>query len=323
MAHLTGEEFVFAATAEAVTLWGNGERALWVDGEGLMLAGPQGVGKSLILQQLMFARMGKAKELLGLHIPPAEGKCLYLALDRPAQIKRSMARMVNDEDRWLLRERMAVWSGPLPPDVRLAEPHSLPTWIRDTFGEGVTDVFTDSYKDIAVGLSKDETASQVNLMVQATIAAGMQWVGAHHNRKSTAENRHPRTLDDIYGGTWLTAGLGSVVSMYGQAGDVVIECKHIKQPFESLGRFSVRHNHTDGTSWLTDEVPVIDGRSKPSTDRRERIKEHLQAHPDAQAPEVKDALKLKEAIRTVREDVVTVREEIRQDELVARLLAKD
>src|SRR5262249_30355396 len=44
--------------AETQALWGEGGRVLWAPGEGLMIVGPQGVGKSTIVQQLVLARMG-------------------------------------------------------------------------------------------------------------------------------------------------------------------------------------------------------------------------------------------------------------------------
>ena len=39
-------------------MWGDGERVLWPEGEGVMITGHQGVGKTTIGQQLVLHRVG-------------------------------------------------------------------------------------------------------------------------------------------------------------------------------------------------------------------------------------------------------------------------
>ena len=62
---MDGLEFL-TRRPEDTRLWGDGNKLLWVRGQGLMICGPQGVGKSTMAQQLMLARMGlRAAELAG------------------------------------------------------------------------------------------------------------------------------------------------------------------------------------------------------------------------------------------------------------------
>lgn len=87
-------------------------------GEGLMIVGPQGVGKSTIAQQLWLARMKlRDTELLGFPVAADDRPILYLAMDRRAQIRRSLARMVDLDDpttRGRLSTQLIVWPGPSP-----------------------------------------------------------------------------------------------------------------------------------------------------------------------------------------------------------------
>ena len=40
----------------------------------------------------------------------------------------------------------------------------------------------------------------------------------------------PKRLADVYGSRWLTAGMGSVLLLWGEPGDLVVEVRHLKQP---------------------------------------------------------------------------------------------
>ena len=60
---MDGLEFL-TRRPEDTPLWGDGNKLLWVRHPGLMICGPQGVGKSTMAQQLMLAHTGlRAAEL--------------------------------------------------------------------------------------------------------------------------------------------------------------------------------------------------------------------------------------------------------------------
>lgn len=245
----TGGELFRTLPEQVPAIWGRGHAVLWMAGEALLLVGSDGVGKSTLAQQLMFAHIGvHSPEFLGWPVERATGRVLYLAMDRPQQIARSMARMVTETDYPALDERLMVHMGPLPIDP-LGEPHALADWIEGYAGGGYSAVFVDSYKDLAPGLADDLPGTQLNLAMQEVLARGIEWVGLHHNRKG--EGRAARSdldISDVYGSRWITGGAGSVLVINGDAGAQNVELHHVKQPDESLGKFLVRHDRLTGRS---------------------------------------------------------------------------
>gem|GEM_PF-1156995 len=84
---------------DADPLWGAGSDALMAPGQGSMVFGTDGAGKSSIMQQVVFARLGLSDdEVLGFPVQQSDQPVLYLALDRPEQIRRSIGRMVDLND---------------------------------------------------------------------------------------------------------------------------------------------------------------------------------------------------------------------------------
>ncbi len=231
-------------------VWGDGDRILWAKGEPLLIVGPPGVGKSSIAQQLVRAMTGLGEaEVLGMPVAPAS-KVLYIAADRPQQIARGFARSVVPSDRQLLDERLAVWQGPPPKDFA-RNPGILVDMAR---AAGAEVVVIDSLKDVALGLSDDETGAGLNQCLQRAVAAGIEVVTLHHQRKGQNGTK-PKGLEDVFGSTWITAGAGSVVLLWGKAGDLVIRLEHLKQPGAPVGPLDILHDHDAGRSTV-ERVPV-------------------------------------------------------------------
>ena len=251
-----GGGFLLDGSSAVEPVWGDGERCLWAEGEGLMVCGGQGVGKTTIAGQLALARMGLRNEVLGMPVNPGKGTLLYLACDRPKQARRSMARMVTADDRVMLDERLRVWRGPLPKNL-VEDPQLL---LRLCRAAGADTLVIDSLKDIAVKLSDDATGSAVNSAFQFCIAAEIEVVVLHHQRKagSGVSGQEPSSIADVYGSTWLTSGMGSVVYLGGQPGDIVVKLKHLKQPAEVVGPLEVIHDHVLGKSRVEDQVDPLD-----------------------------------------------------------------
>jgi replicative DNA helicase len=68
----------------------------------------------------------------------------------------------------------------------------------------------------------------------------------------TGRATKPTKLEDVYGSAWLTAGAGSVVLLVGEAGDPVVDWRHLKQPAEPVGPLVIEHDHLAGTSAIYD-----------------------------------------------------------------------
>ncbi len=165
---VTGGSFVLDVPAAVESLWGSDEKVIWPDGEGLMLTGTQGVGKTTLAQQLVLSLIGVLDApVLGLPVVPGR-RVLYLAMDRPNQIRRAFRRQCRDEHRHLLDENLVIWKGPPPAD--LAKHTEILTQLAEQADADV--VVVDSLKDAAVGLSEDEVGSGWNRAAQGLLATG-------------------------------------------------------------------------------------------------------------------------------------------------------
>jgi hypothetical protein len=241
-----GATFILDAEEEVPCLWGRDGEVLWAAGEPLQIVGPQGVGKTTLAQRLALHRAGvRDGDLLGMPVEVNPGRTLYIAADRPRQAARSFRRMVAEADREALELGIIVWRGPLPFELGRCERGSLMEFISQW--SEVSDVYVDALKDVAVKLTDDEVGSRVNAEIQEVIASGIEVVEDHHQRKASADNKKPQTLADVYGSVWLTAGCGSVLLLWGEAGDPIIELSHLKQPANEVGPLKMIHDHAAGS----------------------------------------------------------------------------
>lgn len=227
-------------------LWGKGSQVLASFGESTLIVGDDGTGKTTLAQALIRAKIGIGPpEVLGFPVavlPPGR-RALYLAMDRPRQAKRAMARAVSLADRKVLDERLVLWEG--PPVSDLARDPSMLADMCKMAGASVC--FADSLKDAALGLSEDAVGSAWNRARQMAIAAGTQMFELHHPRKATGDNPRPKSLQDVYGSRWITAGAGSVLFLWGKAGDPVIELIHLKQPADEVAGIKMVIDAASGT----------------------------------------------------------------------------
>lgn len=249
-----GASFILDGDDDHVSLWGEGQDIAWAKGEGLLVVGPPGIAKSTLMQQLALRRAGVLDgPLLGWPVEPSSSSVLYLAMDRPKQIQRSMRRMVGEEHREVLAERVIVWKGPPPADLA-GDPGQL---LRMMFASGAGSVFIDSLKDAAIGLSEDAVGAGINRAFQLVLAENFELVGAHHQRKAQQGGGKPNTLDDVYGSTWITSGAGSVILLWGTPGDSIVELSHLKTPAEVLGPFKVAIDFETGSVMIEDEIDLV------------------------------------------------------------------
>jgi replicative DNA helicase len=241
-----GISFAEREAGDIKAVWGIGDDVLWSRDEPFMLYGPQGVGKTTLAHRLLLGLTGVEPFVLGFPVAP-EPSILYIAADRPRQARRSWARMVRllpDEGRDIVRECVRFWPGPLPFDVA-QKPDELLSFLRPT---GCTAVVLDSLKDMAMDLVKDEVGARLNRALQLLVAEGIQTCALHHPRKgqSGSHGSEPDTVDSVYGSAWLTAGHGSIVSLWGSPGDPIVRFRHLKQAANEVGPFDVILDHQFG-----------------------------------------------------------------------------
>lgn len=252
-AALDGESFMFGEVAVDVPIWGEGDDLLWTEQGGLLIPADQGLGKSFTAQQIEAARLGVGPmNLLGLPIAPLDpGKIVvYLALDRPRQIARSMARLFRtDRERAIARERLRIWTKPVPVDV-LGDTFAFADWVQETFGDNVGDLVVDSMKDLTpANLSNGEVGQALDMAWKECRARGMSTLILHHERKTDSKesraNRQP-SLDNIYGSVWLTSGMDSILHISGKQGENYVTYTHLKPIVNMLDPIDAMHDQENG-----------------------------------------------------------------------------
>ena len=248
-----GWDFVTKTGADKEPLWGTRGETAWAAGESLMIVGAPGVGKTTIAHQVILARIGLGGSALGM--PVAESKrILYLAMDRPQQIARAMARLVRPEHERLFRERLLIWEGPLPSSLD-KEPGLLAELAT---AHGADTIVIDSLKDAVSTLVDDSLAIAYNSARNRALRAGVQVMELHHQRKTPADaprGQRP-SLDRVYGSTWLTSGAGSVLFIAGEAGDPVVTLHHLKTVTGEIGPLTIVHDHEAGTSAVEETIDI-------------------------------------------------------------------
>lgn len=248
-----GASFILAVPETTPAVWGHDNAVVWAEGEALTLTGTPGVGKTTVAGQVVRARLVGGK-VLGMPVAETKSRVLYLAMDRPKQIARALARTLRDLPEDVLSDKLRVWQGPPLADVA-ARPEILLEMAKQA---GADTVVVDSLKDAAVGLSADDVGAAYNRARQLLLAHGVEVLELHHMVKRDANGKAPKGLEDVYGSAWITAGAGSVVLLVGKAGDPLVEWRHLKQPAEEVGPFLVAHDHAAGRSTVHGEFDILD-----------------------------------------------------------------
>lgn len=209
-----------------------------------MIYSPTGIGKTTLAQRVALAAIGIGdSRVLGFEVHPIDGRVLYIAADRPSQAKRSLRRMVTEDDRAVLDERWRFESKRRF-RIDLDEPDRLYNH-AERANAGL--VVLDALKDVVGKLSTDESGGAYNDAVQVCVANGVDVITLHHPRKAPSEGRSMLSLDDVYGSAWITAGQGSVIALQGVVGEGVAKWRHLKVPAEEVGPFDVEIDYDVGT----------------------------------------------------------------------------
>jgi replicative DNA helicase len=262
-----GARFLLSEGEKIAPIWGDGDTVLWSEGEPCVITGPTGIGKSTLALAAALALVRITSDsVLGFPMR-AEERVLYIAIDRPKQLARAGHRLISTEDEAKLADRLVVWRWPLPFDIR-REPNGL---LRMAQAADAGTIVLDAFKDTGVRLAEEEGGMAIAAAMQRCVSEGVEFLGNHHHRKSQQGGSAPKNLDDVYGSAWITAGAGSVITLWGKPGDLVIELRQLNSPNgEFPGPWPIALDNETGALERREEVSVLDiVRSQPGIAARE------------------------------------------------------
>jgi energy-coupling factor transporter ATP-binding protein EcfA2 len=224
-------------------LWGDGKEILWAKGEALLICSDIGCGKTTLAGLLARALLDSG-DVLGYPVASLrdQARVLYLALDRPAQIGRSLARQITPDMSERYGDSFTFVSGPLPID--LSETPDVFPHIADYYGADI--VIVDSLKDIAMGISEDRAMANYNRARQSLLASGRDLIELHHLTKK----------GELYGAKWLDAGVGSVLRISGKPGATTSTVSQYKPVAHLVSDIKVVHDRDAGDMHVADAVPL-------------------------------------------------------------------
>ena len=254
---INGREFILSQPDHVPAVWGSDTHPIWSMGETFMIAGPPGVGKSTVIQLVTLGLLGlRTQSVLGYMVTPTLGGVLYLALDRPPQIARSMNRMVRTESEHNLRPLDDLHMCTDPGCSILAEPERV---AELALRLGCTSVIVDSLYSTGANLRSDDDVARLNTAWGLCEAQGITVALVHHTRKPSRESDSTETrLAAIYGSVFLTAAVGSVLLMDPDAkGDRDrARLHHVKSPAEPVGPLDLVFDHSNGEVSSTEPMSI-------------------------------------------------------------------
>lgn len=230
---------------------GRDNEILWARGESLIIVGDTGHGKSTVAQNIVCAGIGLQPEALGMLVQPM-ARVLYIAADRPSQIKYSIKRMVSEATREHWNSRVFIHEGPL--DFTLNDHPELLLPFLDVVstqhfgGLPLTHLVIDSLKDLVSAMDENEQGIQINHAFQAVCQSGIELAACLHPRKMGSpgkkDEREP-VLDDVGGNKLITAGAGSVLYI-GSPANGLSKVYHLKSPAGKIEDMMLRFNSHTG-----------------------------------------------------------------------------
>lgn len=234
---------------------GRGQQILWAKGETFFVVGDTGHGKSTVSQNTVRATIGLIPDILGFEAF-AFKSILYIAADRPSQIKASLKRMVDDTNRQAWNDKVSVHEG--PPDFTLNDnPHRFLAFVRELSEQQEREPFDcvviDSLKDMVSQMDENTDGIHINQALQSVCQQDIQVLVDIHPRKMGSgrdKERNP-VLDDVGGNKNITAGAGSVLFI-GAPIDDRHQLYHLKSPSERIDGLAIRYERLTGNIITTE-----------------------------------------------------------------------
>jgi hypothetical protein len=242
-----GGQWLYAPEPAGDVVWGHETEVLWASGEPLLVGGYPGAGKTTLAGAILAAATGLAPpSLLGFPFQRTFQRVLYLALDRPRQIRRALRRQLRRADVDALDAVLAVedrWVWRLD-----KEPTAL---LAIAEGCGADAVFVDSVKDLVPEVDKPSGAETWLRATAPLLRADIEVMASVHVRKPT-KGWPTLDLNAIYGGAGFGWGAGSVLLLQGPPGGAQPVLEQVKAPAEMVGRVPLHIDQERGLVALAD-----------------------------------------------------------------------
>ncbi len=239
------------------SVWGEGRKVVWASGQGFIPFGPTGVGKTTLIQHVLAAGMrvkGLDTKVLDVEVPEFTKPWIYVAADRPDQVKRAFARLLGSQAREFLNERLIIVKG--SPGYHLSNPKHVEYAAEDAVDLGAGGIVFDSLKDVSGGLVSDEAGQAIGQSMNALVREGVEVALLHHARKG---ERRPTSIDEMYGSALIPASAGTVISLWGTAGEFVMDVRQLKfADEEGIGPFTGLIDPRSGTVSIAPESQLGD-----------------------------------------------------------------
>ncbi len=230
------------------SLVGDGDRILWARGEPFVTCGDTSHGKSTFDQNIMRGNIGLIEQVIGLSLS-SFNHILYVAADRPSQIKYSLRRMINETNRSTWNERVHIHEGPFSFGLN-EEPFKLLPAIRDIADKldqpPFDCVFLDSLKDLVSEMDDNSDGIHINQSFQSVCQQGIELAVMVHPRKLGRDRKGIPILDDVGGNKQITNGAGSVIFLGEPDAEGYQPLYHLKPPAERIANIALRFQKSSG-----------------------------------------------------------------------------
>lgn len=267
-------------------LWGTSDELLAAEGQGWMIVGPDGTGKTSTAIQYVKARLGLSEwdgQMWGLPVQPLppDQSVFYMAMDRPRQMMEAFKRGITEEHRSALARRLHILRG--PPPYRLSRDAGQRWLLNQVEDINAGMVVLDSRKDLGSTVEPTEVAG-VSRAIQLLVSADIEVLVLAHPVKGR-RNGAP-TLEDVSGLRDVFSGLGSVVFLDGAPGKHDVEVHHVKPIREVVAPFRIVHDHATGRSERVGTITVVsdEERERRAEEFEKTVLDTIECHKSKEAP---------------------------------------
>lgn len=155
-----------------------------------------------------------------------------------------IAKEYSEEQRVILQENLKIVPlGQSLPIDRADSKQFIESMLQEIQPDGIV---IDALGKLISGELKEETARKVNDYMGALRSKyGLFVFLVHHNIKANSDNKKPNKLEDVFGSTYITADMTTVLTLWKNPDDKTVELNQVKARFteEAPMKLLMRNEH--------------------------------------------------------------------------------